>query len=291
MPRRPQRHRSPGDRPPRTRWARAQSRSRARHPHPARLPRPHRPAAHARRADAFLADQAPDAYEKVVDRLLASPHYGERMAMSWLDGARYADTNGYQADYERSMWPWRDWVIDAFNRDMPFDRFTIEQIAGDLMPDATQATRIATGFNRNHRINTEGGVIPEEWRVETVIDPVETTGQVWLGRPSAARAAMTTIRSHLAEGFLPLLRLLQQRPREGQRRGEAGQPSAPAAGHRRRRGTPPRRTAPGCGAGQGAGGGTGAAVPGRPAAARGAPARQGRGRRGRPGGDRPLPAP
>jgi hypothetical protein len=103
------------------------------------------------------------------------------MAMAWLDGARYADSNGYQADYERFMSPWRDWVIDAFNRNEPFDRFTVEQIAGDLLPDATQATRIATGFNRNHRINTEGGVIPEEWRVETVIDRVETTGQVWLG--------------------------------------------------------------------------------------------------------------
>jgi hypothetical protein len=130
---------------------------------------------------AFLADQAPDAYEQAVDRLLASPHYGERMAMSWLDGARYADSNGYQADYERFMSPWRDWVIDAFNRNLPFDRFTVEQLAGDLLPDATPATRIATGFNRNHRINTEGGVIPEEWRVETVIDRVETTGQVWLG--------------------------------------------------------------------------------------------------------------
>jgi hypothetical protein len=131
--------------------------------------------------DAFLKDKSPNAYEKVVDRLLASPRYGEQMAQSWLDGARYADSNGYQADYERFQWRWRDWVIDAFNRNMPFDQFTIEQIAGDMLPNATLDQKIATGFNRNHRINTEGGVIPEEWRVETVIDRVETTSAVWLG--------------------------------------------------------------------------------------------------------------
>ena len=131
--------------------------------------------------DAFLADKSGDAYEKLVDRLLASPRYGERMAMQWLDGARYADSNGYQADYERFMWRWRDWVIDAYNKNMPFDRFTIEQLAGDLLPNATLEQRIATGFNRNHRINTEGGVIAEEWRTETVIDRVETTSEVWLG--------------------------------------------------------------------------------------------------------------
>jgi mono/diheme cytochrome c family protein len=131
--------------------------------------------------DAFVHDTSPKAYEKVVDRLLASPRYGERMAMSWLDGARYADSNGFQADYERYQWRWRDWVIDAFNRNMPYDEFTVEQIAGDLLPGATMDQKLATGFNRNHRINTEGGVIPEEWRVETVIDRVETTSQVWLG--------------------------------------------------------------------------------------------------------------
>nr|MDQ2731804.1 DUF1549 domain-containing protein [Armatimonadota bacterium] len=131
--------------------------------------------------DAFVNDKSPDAYAKVVDRLLASPRYGERMAMDWLDGARYADSNGYQADYERFQWRWRDWVINAFNQNKPFDQFTIEQIAGDLLPNATLDQKIATGFNRNHRINTEGGVIPEEWRVETVIDRVETTSQVWLG--------------------------------------------------------------------------------------------------------------
>jgi hypothetical protein len=131
--------------------------------------------------DAFVKDSSPNAYEKVVDRLLASPRYGERMAMNWLDGARYADSNGYQADYERYQWRWRDWVIDAYNRNIPFDEFTIDQIAGDLLPNATLSQKIATGFNRNHRINTEGGVIPEEWRVETVIDRVETTSAVWLG--------------------------------------------------------------------------------------------------------------
>ncbi len=131
--------------------------------------------------DAFAQDSSPKAYEKVVDRLLASPRYGERMAMAWLDGARYADSNGFQADYERYQWRWRDWVIDAFNKNMPYDAFTVEQIAGDMIPGATMDQKLATGFNRNHRINTEGGVIPEEWRVETVIDRVETTSQVWLG--------------------------------------------------------------------------------------------------------------
>ncbi|HWA83256.1 MAG TPA: DUF1549 domain-containing protein, partial [Fimbriimonadaceae bacterium] len=131
--------------------------------------------------EAFLKDKSPNAYEKVVDRLLASPRYGERMAMDWLDYARYADSNGYQADWERFMWRWRDWVIDAFNKNMPYDQFTIKQLAGDLLPNATMDDRLATGFNRNHRINTEGGVIPEEWRVETVIDRVETTSYTWLG--------------------------------------------------------------------------------------------------------------
>ena len=129
----------------------------------------------------FLADKSPKAYEKVVDRLLASKRYGERMAMDWLDYARYADSNGYQADWERFQWRWRDWVIDAFNAGMPYDEFTIKQIAGDLLPNATLDDKIATGFNRNHRINTEGGVIAEEWRTENVIDRVETTSDTWLG--------------------------------------------------------------------------------------------------------------
>ncbi len=131
--------------------------------------------------EAFVNDQSPKAYEKVVDRLLASPRYGERMAMDWMDYSRYADSNGYQADYERYQSRWRDWVIDAFNKNMPYDEFTVDQIAGDLLPHATMEQRLATGFNRNHRINTEGGVIPEEWRVETVIDRVDTTSAIWLG--------------------------------------------------------------------------------------------------------------
>jgi hypothetical protein len=130
--------------------------------------------------DAFLADPEPDAYERLVDRLLSSPHYGERMAMWWLDGARYADTHGFQADWERYQWPWRDWVIKAFNSNQPFDRFTIEQLAGDLLPNPTNAQVVATGFNRNHRINTEGGALAEEWHVENVIDRLETTGTVWM---------------------------------------------------------------------------------------------------------------
>jgi hypothetical protein len=131
--------------------------------------------------DAFLADTSPTAYERYVDSLLASPHYGERMAIEWLDAARYADSHGYQTDSSRSNWPWRDWVIDAFNRNLSFDQFTIEQLAGDMLPEASRDQIIATGFNRNHRINGEGGIIAEEWRVETVIDRVETTGQTWLG--------------------------------------------------------------------------------------------------------------
>ena len=131
--------------------------------------------------DAFVRDPAADAYETVVDRLLASPRFGERMASRWLDAARYADTNGYQSDGERTMWRWRDWVIDAYNRNRPFDRFTIEQLAGDLLPTPTLDQLIATGFNRNHRGNGEGGIIPEEYAVEYVVDRVETTATVWLG--------------------------------------------------------------------------------------------------------------
>ena len=131
--------------------------------------------------DAFLADRSPHAYETVVDRLLASPRYGERMAVRWLDAARYADTNGYQSDGERTMWRWRDWVIDAFNRNVPFDQFTIEQLAGDLLPGATLQQKIATGFNRNHRGNGEGGIVAAEYAVEYVVDRVDTTATVWLG--------------------------------------------------------------------------------------------------------------
>ena len=131
--------------------------------------------------DAFLADAAPGSYERAVDRFLASPAFGERMCAPWLDAARYADTHGYQVDAVRSMWRWRDWVIDAFNRNLPYDRFVIEQIAGDLLPGATLEQRVATGFNRNHRINGEGGSIAEEFHVEYVADRAETTATVFLG--------------------------------------------------------------------------------------------------------------
>jgi hypothetical protein len=131
--------------------------------------------------DAFRTDKAPGAYERIVDRLLDSPRYGERMAVDWLNAARYADTYGYQDDGEVSMWRWRDWVIEAFNANMPFDQFTIEQLAGDLLPNPTLEQRLATGFNRNHRANSEGGAIPEEFRTEYVVDRVDTTATVWLG--------------------------------------------------------------------------------------------------------------
>jgi hypothetical protein len=149
--------------------------------------------------DAYLADPSPDRYEQLVDRLLASPRYGEHAAVDWLDAARYADTSGYQNDGPREMWRWRDWVIAAFNANMPFDRFTIEQLAGDLVVPAESAAvvrqpygylpnnprvadlLIATGFQRNHRGNSEGGIIPEEYAVEYVADRVDTAGAVWLG--------------------------------------------------------------------------------------------------------------
>ena len=131
--------------------------------------------------DAFLADTSSHAYEHAVDRLLASPQYGERWSWDWLDAARYADTNGYQGDPVRTMWPWRDWVVRAINANMPYDQFTIEQLAGDLLPKATRDQILATGFNRNHMYNGEGGRIPEETRVENVFDRVETVGTVWMG--------------------------------------------------------------------------------------------------------------
>ncbi|MDC0937191.1 PSD1 and planctomycete cytochrome C domain-containing protein [Pirellulales bacterium] len=131
--------------------------------------------------DDFVTDRSEQAYENLVNRLLASPHFGERMALHWLDLARYADTHGYHVDSGREMWPWRDWVIEAFNQNMPFDRFTIEQLAGDLLPGATQSQIIATGFNRNTMVNYEGGIEDEEFRVEYVVDRVETTSTVWLG--------------------------------------------------------------------------------------------------------------
>jgi hypothetical protein len=131
--------------------------------------------------DAFLNDTSPDAYEKVVDRLLASPHYGERMALEWLDAARYADTHGYHIDAGRDMTRWREWVIDAYNSNMPFDEFTVEQLAGDMLPNATLEQKIASGFNRNHMINFEGGAVPEEYHTAYLVDRVNTTGTVFMG--------------------------------------------------------------------------------------------------------------
>lgn len=131
--------------------------------------------------DNFLADSEPGAFARVVDRLLASPRYGERWAVPWLDAARYADSNGYQRDGRREAWPWRDWVVAALNADMPFDQFTIEQIAGDLLPEATLSQRVATGFHRNTMANVEAGTDPEEEHVLAILDRVNTTGTVWLG--------------------------------------------------------------------------------------------------------------
>ena len=131
--------------------------------------------------DAFLGDQSPGAYAKAVDRLLDSPRYGEHMALGWMEASRYADTDGYQNDRLRYMWVWRDWLIRALNDNMPFDRFITEQMAGDLIPDRNFFTQVATGFNRNHRINSEGGSIPDEWIVEYVADRVETMGTMFLG--------------------------------------------------------------------------------------------------------------
>ena len=131
--------------------------------------------------DAFLADHSPDAYERAVTRLLASPHYGERWARPWLDVARYADSNGYSIDAPRQIWKYRDWVVAALNRDLPFDQFVIEQLGGDLLPNPTLEQKIATGFNRNTQINQEGGIDPEQFRIESVMDRVNTFGTVFLG--------------------------------------------------------------------------------------------------------------
>ncbi len=132
-------------------------------------------------AAAFVADRSPDSYERAVERLLAAPHFGERWARTWLDQARYADSNGYNIDAPRSIWKYRDWVIAALNADMPFDEFATDQIAGDLRPGASMDQRIATGFHRNTQINQEGGIDVEQFRVDAVLDRVNTTGTVFLG--------------------------------------------------------------------------------------------------------------
>src|SRR5262249_33820331 len=134
-----------------------------------------------REIEEFVNDASPDAYERAVDRLLASPHYGERWGRHWLDQARYADSNGFNIDAPRTIWPYRDWVIRALNADMPFDQFTIEQIAGDLLSNATTEQKVATGFHRNTLLNQEGGIDVEQFRVESVVDRVSTTGSVFLG--------------------------------------------------------------------------------------------------------------
>jgi len=140
---------------------------------------------------AFFADTSPDAYETLVDRLLASPRYGERWARRWLDLARYADTNGYEKDRPRTIWPWRDWVIRALNDDMPFDQFTIRQVAGDMLPNATVDDIVATGFHRNTMINEEGGIDPLEFRYLSIVDRVGTTGATWLGLTTACAQCHT----------------------------------------------------------------------------------------------------
>lgn len=131
--------------------------------------------------DAFLSDRSPDAYKKQVERLLRSNRFGEHFARYWLDAARYADSNGYFTDQGRTMWPWRDWVIHAYNDNLPFDRFTIEQLAGDLLPESNQSLKIASGFNRNHMVNNETGIVQEEYRIEYVADRIKTTSTVWMG--------------------------------------------------------------------------------------------------------------
>lgn len=131
--------------------------------------------------DEFLADKSPRAYEQLVEKFLASPHYGERWGRHWLDAARYADSNGFEKDAPRSIWPYRDWVINAINRDLPFDQFTIEQLAGDLLPNASQEQKVATGFLRNSMLNQEGGIEPEQFRTEAMIDRVDAVGRAWLG--------------------------------------------------------------------------------------------------------------
>ena len=131
--------------------------------------------------EAFVNDKSPNAWEKLIDRLLASKHYGERMALAWMDAARYGDTSVMHADGHRDMWPWRNWVIEAYNSNMPFDQFTVEQIAGDLIPNATVDQKVASGFNRNHATSDEGGAFAEELRVEYVADRVQTTANVWMG--------------------------------------------------------------------------------------------------------------
>jgi hypothetical protein len=168
--------------------------------------------------DSFLADRSPDAYERRVDALLQSPRYGERMAMPWLDAARYADTHGYHIDSLRGMWPWRDWVIQAFNHNLPFNQFVVEQLAGDLLPNATRDQKVASGFNRNHMINFEGGAIADEYQVEYVVDRVEATSSAFMGLTMGCARCHTHKYDPITHKELSVLRILQQRSRARSRR-------------------------------------------------------------------------
>jgi len=172
--------------------------------------------------DAFVADPSPDAYARYVDTLLASPHYGERMAIEWLDAARYADSSGYQTDSSRQNWPWRDWLIGAYNANLPFDQFTIHQLAGDMLDEPTRDQIVATGFNRNHRLNGEGGIIAEEWRVETVIDRVETTAQTWMALSAGCARCHDHKYDPLSQReFYALFALFNNVPETGTNQGKA----------------------------------------------------------------------
>ena len=158
------------------------SRSRPSDSHTPSLPRPYGPSTSTPdEIKGFLEDKKPDAYERLVDHLLASDGYAERMTLVWMDAARYGDTSVFHDDGPRTMWPWRDWVLDAYKQNMPFDQFTVEQLAGDLLPESTVEQKIASGFNRNHATTDEGGVIAEEFRVEYVVDRVKTTANAWMG--------------------------------------------------------------------------------------------------------------
>ncbi len=167
--------------------------------------------------DAFLADESPDAYERVVDRLLASPAYGERMATHWMDVARFADSYGYLDDKHRPMWPWRDWVIKSYNENLPYDDFITWQLAGDLLPNPTKEQVLATAFNRNHKQNSEAGIIYEEYRVEYVADRNQHAGQSLSGTLRRVRPLpRPQVRSDFSEGILPAVCLLQQHLRDWQ---------------------------------------------------------------------------